>query len=163
MAQQLLDIGTVANDGTGDTLRNAMDKVNDNFTDLYTNTNVGSTVVITSNTISTTNTNEDLVLNPAGTGAVSVIGNLGASGDITAVTLTTTGTIDNGRLLLSENIISSTDSNEDIVLDPNGTGTIDVTLTANSAGTPANFSAAEYITIKVGGVTKYIPLATSTW
>jgi hypothetical protein len=35
MAQQTIDIGTVANDGTGDTLRNAFDKANDNFTELY--------------------------------------------------------------------------------------------------------------------------------
>jgi hypothetical protein len=35
MAQQNINIGTVANDGTGDTLRVAMDKSNDNFTELY--------------------------------------------------------------------------------------------------------------------------------
>ncbi len=35
MAKQIIGIGTTANDGTGDTLRNAMDKVNDNFTELY--------------------------------------------------------------------------------------------------------------------------------
>jgi len=35
MAQQTINIGTVANDGTGDPLRTAFDKVNDNFTELY--------------------------------------------------------------------------------------------------------------------------------
>lgn len=35
MTQQLIGIGTVANDGTGDTWRDAMDKVNDNFTELF--------------------------------------------------------------------------------------------------------------------------------
>ena len=35
MAQQTINIGTVANDGTGDPLRSAFDKVNDNFTELY--------------------------------------------------------------------------------------------------------------------------------
>ena len=35
MPQQILNIGTNANDGTGDTLRDAMIKVNDNFTELY--------------------------------------------------------------------------------------------------------------------------------
>ena len=35
MAKQTIGIGTVANDDTGDTLRNAMDKCNDNFTELY--------------------------------------------------------------------------------------------------------------------------------
>ena len=35
MAKQIIDIGTTANDGTGDPLRDAMDKVNDNFTEVY--------------------------------------------------------------------------------------------------------------------------------
>ena len=36
MANQTLGIGDVANDGTGDTLRAASDKVNDNFLEVYT-------------------------------------------------------------------------------------------------------------------------------
>ena len=35
MAQQIINIGTTANDGTGDPLRTAFDKCNDNFTELY--------------------------------------------------------------------------------------------------------------------------------
>ena len=35
MAKQTIGIGTVANDGTGDPLRTAFDKINDNFTELY--------------------------------------------------------------------------------------------------------------------------------
>jgi Bacteriophage T4 gp9/10-like protein. len=35
MAQQTINLGTVANDGTGDTLRDAGGKINDNFTELY--------------------------------------------------------------------------------------------------------------------------------
>ena len=35
MAQQTINIGTNANDGTGDPLRTAFDKINDNFTELY--------------------------------------------------------------------------------------------------------------------------------
>ena len=35
MSKQVIGIGTVANDGTGDPLRTAMDKINDNFTELY--------------------------------------------------------------------------------------------------------------------------------
>jgi hypothetical protein len=37
MAQQNLNLGTTANDGTGDALRVAGQKIEDNFTDLYTN------------------------------------------------------------------------------------------------------------------------------
>ena len=35
MAQQILNVGTTANDGTGDTLREAMIKTNENFNELY--------------------------------------------------------------------------------------------------------------------------------
>ena len=35
MAKQVINIGSSAGDGTGDPLRTAMDKVNDNFTELY--------------------------------------------------------------------------------------------------------------------------------
>lgn len=35
MAKQIINIGSISNDGTGDTLRNAMDKVNDNFEEVY--------------------------------------------------------------------------------------------------------------------------------
>jgi hypothetical protein len=36
MAKQVINIGTDANDNTGDPIRDAFDKVNDNFTELYT-------------------------------------------------------------------------------------------------------------------------------
>lgn len=36
MAQQTINIGAIANDNTGDTLRGAGQKINDNFTELYT-------------------------------------------------------------------------------------------------------------------------------
>jgi len=35
MAQQTINIGTIANDNTGDTLRGAGEKINDNFDELY--------------------------------------------------------------------------------------------------------------------------------
>ena len=35
MAKQVINIGTTANDGTGDPIRDAFDKCNDNFTELY--------------------------------------------------------------------------------------------------------------------------------
>ena len=48
MAKQTINIGTTANDGTGDPLRTAFDKVNDNFNELYTDdTNDVSSIVAT--------------------------------------------------------------------------------------------------------------------
>lgn len=47
MAQQIIDLGAVANDGTGDTLREGGDKINDNFTELYASlgTSAGLTLI----------------------------------------------------------------------------------------------------------------------
>ena len=36
MAKQTINIGTVANDGTGDSVRTGGDKINDNFNEIYT-------------------------------------------------------------------------------------------------------------------------------
>jgi hypothetical protein len=41
MAQQVINIGSAPNDGTGDQLRTAFDKCNDNFTELYAGSGVG--------------------------------------------------------------------------------------------------------------------------
>ena len=38
MGREIINIGTVANDGTGDTLRDSFDKTNTNFEDLYSAT-----------------------------------------------------------------------------------------------------------------------------
>lgn len=51
MTQQLINIGSVANDGTGDPLRTAMNKVNQNFTDLYTNPLVSGNVSVGNSTV----------------------------------------------------------------------------------------------------------------
>ena len=43
MTYQAVGIGSSANDGTGDTLRVGIDKVNDNFVEIYTALGAGST------------------------------------------------------------------------------------------------------------------------
>lgn len=45
MPQQTINIGSAPNDGTGDTLRVAGDKINDNFTELYGISGSGAQVV----------------------------------------------------------------------------------------------------------------------
>jgi len=70
MAQQIINLGTSANDGTGDNLRSAMDKTNDNFTELYGANSVSSNIAMSGQTISSYNTNGDIVLAPDGTGTI---------------------------------------------------------------------------------------------
>jgi hypothetical protein len=52
MSRQIIDVGITANDGTGDAIRDAMIKVNDNFTELYNGKFPGS-VNATSFTVGT--------------------------------------------------------------------------------------------------------------
>jgi hypothetical protein len=70
MAQQIIDIGAAANDGTGEPLRDAFNAVNENFTEIYTAGPVGSNVVISGNTITVTGTNNNLVLRANGIGNI---------------------------------------------------------------------------------------------
>ena len=70
MAQSIIDTGAAANDGTGDPLRTAFTDTNLNFTAIYAAGPVDSNVQIINNTISTINTNGNLVLSPNGTGKV---------------------------------------------------------------------------------------------
>ncbi len=70
MTQQIINVGTVANDGTGEALRTAFEAVNDNFTEVYTAGPVGSNVVIANNTISVNGTNGNLILQGNGIGNV---------------------------------------------------------------------------------------------
>lgn len=75
MAKQTINIGTRANDASGDTIRDAFDKVNDNFNELYTELgNPTSDLKFSGSTISTDDTNQDLTLDPNGTGAVIING-----------------------------------------------------------------------------------------
>ena len=71
MGRLVLNVGQNANDGTGDTLRDAMIKVNTNFTEIYGSPGVdGTTISVTGNEIRAVRTNDDLVFSPAGAGAV---------------------------------------------------------------------------------------------
>lgn len=67
MARQNINYGTNPNDGTGDSLRDAMDKINDNFIELYNNGSQNITVSNTSITNSIINGNIALDVNGTGT------------------------------------------------------------------------------------------------
>jgi len=74
MAKQTVNIGVTANDNTGDPLRTAFDKLNDNFDEVYAAGPVGTNIQISDNVIASTNTNGDIDLDPAGTGKVVLNG-----------------------------------------------------------------------------------------
>ena len=100
MSQLVLNVGQNANDGTGDTLRDAMIKVNTNFTEVYASAGFDlSTIAVTGNEIRATRTNDDIIFKPSGSGAVVF-----------------------PALRINGNNIEGTRSNENINLVPAGTG-----------------------------------------
>ena len=117
MAQELINIGAQADDGTGDTIRGAGIKINNNFTELYATSSASSQIHFIGNNISTTLTNSDIALSGNGTGAVKI-------SDIT---------IDN-TIRMSDNEIRTTTSNADLVLTASGTGKIQTSVADINGG-----------------------------
>lgn len=102
MAQQTLNIGSNANDGTGDTLRVAMNKVNENFTEVFSAPGITTDALsISGNNISAVRSNDDIVFQPAGSGAIKF-----------------------PAIRINGNNIEATRSNDDINLLPSGTGSV---------------------------------------
>jgi hypothetical protein len=101
MTQQTINIGTTANDGTGDDLRTAMQKVNLNFTELYGASPLTSSISIEGNHIYVNDSNANLKLSASGTGAIELEG-----------------------IQIRDNRIEATRSNDDLVLSAAGSGDI---------------------------------------
>jgi hypothetical protein len=106
MARQNINIGSSANDGTGDPLRTAFDKINDNFVELYGTDNdintLDANLDVNTFAITTGVTNGDITVTPNGTGgiklgAVKFVGTTMSSDDSTQITIAeniqTTGTL----------------------------------------------------------------------
>lgn len=70
--RQIINYGTAPNDGTGDPLRDAFIKVDDNFANLWAAGPVNSNVAIANNSITITDTNGNLILKPNGIGVVQL-------------------------------------------------------------------------------------------
>ena len=101
MAQEVINIGAIADDGTGDTIRGAGIKINANFTELYADPLVDTSLGFLENEISSTESNADIVLKPSGTGAVLF-----------------------PAIRINDNNIEGTRSNEDLILRANGSGSL---------------------------------------
>tara|TARA_B100001057_G_scaffold495637_1_gene595153 strand:- start:203 stop:1618 length:1416 start_codon:yes stop_codon:yes gene_type:complete len=106
MARQAINIGSSANDGTGDPLRTAFDKINDNFVELYGSDNdlntLDANLDLNNFAITTGVTNGNITLTPNGTGnialgSITINGSQISSNDSTQITLAdniqTTGTL----------------------------------------------------------------------
>ena len=132
MAQQSLGLGFTANDGLGDTLRVAMDKVNDNFDEIYASPLFNEDITISGNEIRANRSNDDLVFGPSGTGSIvfpairindNNIEALRSNDDIKFIP-SGTGSVIVGAVAIKDNVISTFESNTNLELRPNGTGQV---------------------------------------
>ena len=96
MARLNIDTGTEGNVATGDTLRTAMTKINNNFIDVYGLVGDPSTGLLTNST-----TNGDIKVHPNGTGIVEI-----------------------DQLLINDTTITPLITNGDLTLGVNGTGQV---------------------------------------
>jgi len=101
MAQELINLGALADDGTGDTIRATGIKINNNFIELYALPFAQTSLGLVENEISTTQSNADIVLKPSGTGAILF-----------------------PAIRINDNNIEGTRSNEDLILRANGSGSL---------------------------------------
>jgi len=131
MAQQLIGIGTTANDGTGDPLRSAFDKSNDNFTELYGKPDLS----LATNTLTLTKpdgTTDTVYLAPYLDDTAIVSASIDGSGIVTFVNSdTSTFTLDLSSLLDDTNLITSVDGGTGLEVD---TTTGDVTVSISDGG-----------------------------
>ena len=85
MAKQTINIGTNQDDGTGDLLRTAFQKVNENFTEVYNE--IGgdslSSLRFSGSTITSDGTNQNIIINPNGSGKLDVQGDTLLTGNVT--------------------------------------------------------------------------------
>ena len=164
MPQQILNIGTNANDGTGDTLRDAMIKVNDNFTELYNSPLDQDGITLSGNQITAIRSNDDLILQPSGTGAVvlpairfrdNAIEGIRSNEDINILP-SGTGQVVFGAIKISGTTFSSDDSstiNINEALNVDGTATIEGAISIGGALSAGSGSTIGNLTLADGSIT----------
>jgi hypothetical protein len=134
MARQIINIGTTANDGTGDPLRTAFDKINDNFVELYGADNnlntLDANLDVNNYAITTGVTNGHITITPNGTGninlgSITINGSTISANDSTQITVAeniqTTGTLNvDGAATLSTSLTLASGATVTAVLDEDG-------------------------------------------
>ena len=125
MAQQIIDTGSIGDDGTGDTIRLAGVKINANFDELFALDVVKSDIRFSQNEIITQSSNADIVLQAAGVGTINF-------GD---------------GIVINDNNIQTARSNENLGIVPSGTGQVVIAGLGFTSGT--TISALDSSTINI--------------
>ena len=126
MTQQIINVGNVANDGQGTPLRTAFQYINDNFTELYNDVGVASSISNGTSSVSVVSSGGNIATSVAGTSNVMVISS-------TAVVITGDLSV-SGNATLSGNILGDRIVNGTTELDiqvANGNANLTIGGTSN--------------------------------
>ena len=148
MAIQIIGIGTVADDGTGDSLRAAGDKINDNFNEIYTALGDGSTLSSTAITALNSADENRLVTVGATTTELDGEANLTFNGS----TLTVTGNI----TVPNDGDIGSVGATDAIQISSAGIVTFKDDILIKDGGTIGVASSTSAITIASTGIVTFV-------
>ena len=148
MAIQTIGIGTVADDGTGDSLRVAGDKINDNFNEIYTALGDGSTITGGAITALNNATANELVTIGATTTELDAEANLTFDG----TTLTVTGNI----TVPNDGDIGSVGATDAIQISSAGIVTFKDDILIKDGGTIGVASSTSAITIASTGIVTFV-------
>ena len=145
MAKQTVNIGTNQDDGTGDVLRDAFKKINENFNEIYTELGgvTLSGLSYTGTTIGTDTSGADITIDVTSTGRIVLAGPVSISETLAVTGNTTlTGTLD---------VDGNTDL-DDVAISGNLTVGGTTTLTGNLSGGNAAFTG----TLSANGAASFI-------
>ena len=148
MAIQIIGIGTVADDGTGDSLRVAGDKINDNFNEIYTALGDGSTITGGAITALNNATANELVTIGATTTELDAEANLTFDG----TTLAVTGNI----TVPNDGDIGSVGATDAIQISSAGIVTFKDDILIKDGGTIGVASSTSAITIASTGIVTFV-------
>jgi hypothetical protein len=168
MTRQVLNVGIVANDGTGDTFRIAGQKINNNFEELYNETAADTQIEFDGNNIISNLSNADINLLASGTGGVKfnnlvVDKNIDIRDNNITATLSNsdmglnasgTGSVIMSRVAFKDNTVSTFTSNDDIELTANGSGTV---MIAGFSFPTADGSSSSLISTNGSGTLSFSP------
>lgn len=103
MAQQTINIGSAANDGTGDPIRDAFDKVNDNFNEMYGSFIATGSVTVGNSTVNSVVSNTGGLV--TGSSTVNAVAN---STNFAVANSTTSAVLNPGTLTIGSNLSITT-------------------------------------------------------
>jgi len=102
--QQVIDVGSAPNDGTGDVLRDAMVYINENFTELYSNAVVNTNITVGNNVVNCFINSTSIVVSNASS-RISV-GNSSSNSVVNSTGVYTTHTLSGANATLSTNTLT---------------------------------------------------------